>query len=75
MSAITAIPGLLESDFVVAPGADLGAINLSVQGADRMRLDERGDLVLETAGGQLLLHKPVAYQLLAGNRQESGGWI
>src|SRR5881275_3237430 len=41
--------GRLEYDFVVAPGADPRAITLSVEGAESVRLNRHGDLVLHTA--------------------------
>jgi len=56
----------LEYDFVIAPGGDPGAIKVSFAGAPRVRLDRRtGDLVLSTTGGDVHLHKPVAYQMEA----------
>ena len=54
--------GRLEYDFVVAPGADPRAIELAVRGAQRVSLDARGDLVMQTASGVLRQHRPVAYQ-------------
>jgi hypothetical protein len=53
----------LEYDFVVAPGSDPGAINVSFAGARKMHLDDQtGDLILSTKGGDVHFHKPVAYQ-------------
>ena len=52
----------LESDWVVAPGADPRAIRLAFEGVTRMRIDAMGDLVLRTAGGEVRQHKPVIYQ-------------
>ncbi len=52
----------LEYDFRVAPGADPSRIRLRAEGADRTRLDERGDLVFETKGGPVRQRRPVAYQ-------------
>ena len=49
----------LEYDFVVAPGADPGRIRLAFQGAEAMTLAASGDLVLHTAGGEVLEHAPV----------------
>src|SRR5262249_30304377 len=40
--------GQLEYDFVVAPGADPGAITLAVQGTQGLTLDAEGNLVLPT---------------------------
>src|SRR5271156_691445 len=52
----------LEYDFVVAPGADPDKIRLDVQGARNLRIDEKGDLLLRTSGGEIRLQKPVMYQ-------------
>jgi hypothetical protein len=61
--------GRLEYDFVVAPGADPKSIVLGLEGADRLRLDASGELVVETQAGELRLKKPVAYQYSAGERR------
>jgi hypothetical protein len=52
----------LEYDFVVAPGADPSRIRLAFGGADRVSLDALGNLVLHTAGGDVIQHAPVLYQ-------------
>jgi Beta-propeller repeat len=62
----------LEYDFVVAPGADPKAIRFAVSGA-KVRLDSNGDLVLHTSLGDVLHHKPVIYQEIAGVRHEIAG--
>jgi hypothetical protein len=54
--------GHLEYDFVLAPGADPGAIRLAFGGADAVSLDGSGNLILATAAGQLVQHSPVAFQ-------------
>lgn len=56
----------LEYDFVVAPGADPNAIRLGIDGAEEIRVDEGGDLVVETEGGEIRFHKPVVYQIASG---------
>ncbi len=63
----------LEYDFDVAPGADPGAITLSFPGAAEMDLDAAGDLVLHTAGGDVVQHAPVVYQDGPGGRQAVAG--
>ena len=60
----------LEYDFKVAPGADPDVIRLAFKGVSRMRVDQQGDLVLSTEGGEVRQHKPVAYQEIDGIRQE-----
>src|SRR5579862_2163374 len=63
----------LEYDFVVKPGADLHRIRLQFAGAKRVRADAGGDLVIETAGGEIRERKPVVYQNADGKRQEIAG--
>lgn len=63
----------LEYDFVVAPGANPNRIKLAFDGARKIRIDERGELVLETAAGELRQHKPVIYQEVDGARREIPG--
>jgi hypothetical protein len=65
--------GQLEYDFVVAPAADPGAIKLSFKGAQRMRIDGGGDLVLRLANGEVRQHKPVVFQEAGGVRTEIAG--
>lgn len=60
--------GHLEYDFTVAPGADPGAIRLGIEGADALRLDDAGNLVMATAVGDVVQQKPVAYQERHGER-------
>ena len=63
----------LEYDLVVAPGADPGAIALSFEGVERLRIDAQGDLVLHTSGGQIRQHKPLVYQEVDGGHREIAG--
>ncbi len=62
--------GRLEYDFVVAPGADPGQIRLAYHGADRVRLDASGNLVLETPLGNVRQLRPRVYQEVGGRRTE-----
>ena len=59
----------LEFDFIVAPGARPAAIRLGVSGANRIVTDNSGNLILASSAGDVLLHKPVAYQEKDGTRQ------
>lgn len=52
----------LEYDFVVAPGADVAPIRLSIQGGKTLQIDNAGELLVSTSGGDVVLHKPVVYQ-------------
>ena len=61
--------GRLEYDFEVAPGADPRAIRLAFEGVNDMRINRAGDLVVNTAAGEMRQHKPIVYQEGAGGRQ------
>jgi hypothetical protein len=61
--------GQLEYDFVVAPHADPGQLKLAFRGADQVSLDADGNLLLHTAGGNVVQQAPVAYQTINGTRQ------
>ena len=65
--------GELEYDLVVNPGAHVGTIRLAITGAPSMTLDASGDLVLHTAGGDVLEEAPVVYQQVNGARQTVAG--
>lgn len=63
----------LEYDFVVAPGADPSRIALSFEGAERLEIDAKGDLVAHLAAGEVRFLKPVIYQDENGKRQDVEG--
>ncbi|HJR71227.1 MAG TPA: SBBP repeat-containing protein [Gammaproteobacteria bacterium] len=68
--------GVLEYDFMLAPGADPTRIALRFDGAERLELDAEGDLVLHTGAGTIRQKKPVIYQVLDGTRREiDGGYV
>lgn len=52
----------LEFDFIVAPGASAAPIAFDIAGAAKISTDAAGNLVLASKAGNVLLHKPVAYQ-------------
>ena len=59
----------LEFDFIVAPASDPASIDLAFSGAQHVTTDASGNLVISSAGGDVVLHKPVAYQQQNGSRQ------
>ena len=70
----------IEYDFVLAPGANPNAIALDVkaqqpelevpqrQAETHARIDDRGNLILPTRGGEVRFQKPLAYQLISDSR-------
>jgi photosystem II stability/assembly factor-like uncharacterized protein len=64
----------LEYDFVIAPGSSPRAIRLKIEGADRVRLNRQGDLVLAVSGREVIFRKPSIYQLADdGQRKQVEG--
>jgi hypothetical protein len=59
----------LEFDFILAPGASAAPIRFGISGANRVATDHSGNLVLTSSAGDVLLHKPVAYQEKDGARE------
>jgi uncharacterized protein (TIGR03437 family) len=60
----------LEYDFVIAPGADVKQIRLSFTGAQKLRIDDSGALVIMTELGPLEMLRPMAWQEIDGKRHE-----
>ena len=53
----------LEYDFVVSPNTDYSPITLSFEGAEKIKIDDEGDLVLTIKEGkELIQEKPKIYQ-------------
>ena len=55
-------PGHLEYDLDLAPGASPDRIRIGVSGARDIRLDEQGNLILETRSGELRQIAPQVFQ-------------
>jgi uncharacterized protein (TIGR03437 family) len=52
----------MEYDLIAAPGADLSRIRFRVSGAESVRLNPQGDLLLGLPGGEVSWQKPTVYQ-------------
>ncbi|MBI2688703.1 MAG: SBBP repeat-containing protein [Acidobacteria bacterium] len=65
--------GEVEYDWIVEPGADPSLIHFSFSGAELVRLDNNGDLVIETPTGHARHRKPLIYQEVDGVRREVAG--
>lgn len=65
----------LEFDFIVSPGADTNAIDLAIRGCRNIQQDKSGDLILETADGNLTLSTPRVYQYLSSGRKAVEGHL
>lgn len=58
----------LEYDFVIKPGSDLGQVRLLFDGADNLRIDESGKLVVNVSDEEMVQHAPMIYQDLDQGR-------
>src|SRR5262249_49914784 len=65
--------GNLEYDLIVAPGADYHQIRMTIQGARTAQVDSQGNLLMTTAGGQLVQQAPALYQLVNGTKRPVTG--
>ncbi len=63
-------PGHLEYDLELARGASSDRIRIQVSGARGVRLDAKGNLILETRSGELQQLAPRVFQTERGVRQE-----
>lgn len=60
--------GKLKYDVVIQPGARLDDIQFAYRGADRLFLDENGNLLVHTPYGILTEERPVSYQEINGKK-------
>jgi hypothetical protein len=58
----------VEKLFYLRPGAKLAKVRVELRGANRLRLSQEGELVIETGLGELKLSKPVAWQEKDGKK-------
>lgn len=56
----------VKYDFIVKKGADVENIGLDFTGANKLRIDSEGNLVIETSVRKIIELKPYAYQLIDG---------
>jgi hypothetical protein len=63
----------LEYDLRLAPGADARNLRLEVSGADGLRLDAHGDLMIRAGEREIRMRKPAMYEERAGAAASEGG--
>ena len=59
----------LEYDFIVSPRRDPSSIKLAIDGAQSVRLDSNGDLLIDTPSRPVRMQRPIAYQDIEGVRR------
>ena len=63
----------MEYDFIVSPGSEPANILLAFEGIDALTIDNKGDLIINTALTQLTHLKPIIYQVIDGKRYTREG--
>jgi CSLREA domain-containing protein len=63
----------LEYDLVVAAGANPAPIRMTFAGSQGIAVDDRGDLLIQVAGGEIRQYKPRVYQDINGVRRPIAG--
>ncbi|MDQ1265552.1 MAG: hypothetical protein QG635_703, partial [Bacteroidota bacterium] len=53
----------LRYDFIVHPGADISKIKMKFEGQERIYINEKGDIVIQTSEGEIHNSKLYAYQI------------
>jgi len=59
----------VEKVFTVKPGADPNAINLKIDGAKSLKVNEKGELEIKKGAGEVRYSTPLAYQERDGIRE------
>lgn len=70
---IYGVEGRVEYDYVVKPGGKVADIRFAYSEAVTTSVDEAGDLVIETAFGELRHARPRCYQRRGGDKVEVAG--
>jgi hypothetical protein len=52
----------LEFDLRIAPEANADDLRIKISGAEELRLNAEGDLLMQVENAQLILHKPALYE-------------
>ncbi|GAG21668.1 unnamed protein product, partial [marine sediment metagenome] len=60
----------LKTEFHLAPGADVGSIQVDCMGVEGLSIADNGDLHIQTAVGEVVDGAPFAYQDIDGERVE-----
>ena len=58
----------IEYDWIVRPGEDPGLIRFAYKGIKGTRIDDTGNLLIETDAGELIHNRPFTYQEIDGER-------
>jgi Calx-beta domain/Beta-propeller repeat len=63
-------PGSLEYDLRLAPNANLSIVQLAFQGANGLRVDSDGNLIIGVGNDEIVHRRPIAYQNVGASKQQ-----
>ena len=63
----------IEYDFIVSPHTDPDVISIDFEGTEDIKIDQQGDLVLDTESGKLVVQKPIVFQQYSDSAQYIAG--
>lgn len=67
---VIAEQGQMKYVYEVKPNSDASQIKTKIIGADKLSINERGDLMIRTSVGDLTDTKPFSYQVVNGKQEE-----
>ena len=62
--------GRMKNEYTIEPGGDPTAIRLKYEGAKALRVNEKGQLEVQTSEGMLIEDVPLSYQIIDGQKSE-----
>jgi len=62
--------GGFKYSFIVPPGVSPNGISWNIEGADDIKLDSEGNLIIETSMGKITESKPLAWSLVKGKKKK-----
>jgi len=61
--------GFIKSDFIVQPNENVSELKLKYDGAESVRINNKGELVLQTTHGEFIDGTPIAYQIINNGKE------
>jgi len=62
----------IEYDWIIYPGGEVSNICFKYENAEKIKIDDAGDLLVQTELGELKHARPVCYQIINGRRKYIG---
>ncbi len=60
----------IKYDYVVKPGGDISDIQVEYEGIEKLSINQKGQLVIQTTWGETIDQKPYSYQTINGKQKK-----